>query len=376
MTATVLVVAGPDGRTAADLVSTALRAEGVGATVLAPADVTPALRAQADEPIGVIAHGMAAELAVHAAADDGRVAALLLVGAPLSAAATALIERWPEVSVLAVADADDRAALAGAVDAYLASRNPASDLHVAPLGAEVAAGAARWLRDRLTTVASIDEVVLATTDGWEVHGTRWLPAAPPGRAVPGVVLLHSGRSDRAVFSRLERLLAERGLAVLNIDWRGRGRTTNRGSYLDLDLQERAAGWQDAAVAFDHLAELPEVDAGRLAAVGVVHGAEHAVRAATRDRRVRAIAILTGYRPGDAGESALLTSGDVHALYVTSRDHTITTAAMRVLHEATPHGWSRYVEYPGGAIGYQLFELDHELEPAIVDWLVEVLAPVT
>jgi dienelactone hydrolase len=187
-----------------------------------------------------------------------------------------------------------------------------------------------------------------------------------------VVLLHSGRSDRAVFSRLERLLAERGLAVLNIDWRGRGRTTNRGSYFDLDLEERAAGWRDAAAAFDHLADLPQVDAGRVAAVGVVHGAEHAVRAATRDTRVRALVILTGYRPADESESARLTSGDVHALYITSRDHTITTAAMRALHRATPPGRSRYVEYPGGAIGYQLFELDQNLEPSIVDWLVEVL----
>jgi dienelactone hydrolase len=376
MTATILVVAGPENEAVAELFSTALRAEGVGAELVTPADMTSVLRGQPDETIGVAACGVAAEPALHAAADDGRVAALLLVAAPLSPAATSLIGRWPELPVLALAEADDRAALAGAVDAYLASSNPASDLEVGPLGAEVVEGAARWLRDRLATVATIDEVVLATTDGWEVHGTRWLPATPTGGAVPGVVLLHSGRSDRAVFSRLERLLAERALAVLNIDWRGRGRTTNRGSYFDLDLEERAAGWRDAAAAFDHLADLPQVDADRLAAVGVVHGAEHAVRAATRDRRVRAIAILTGYRPADESESARLTSGDVHALYVTSRDHTITTAAMRALHDATPPGRSRYVEYPGGAIGYQLFELDHDLEPSIVDWLVEVLGPVS
>jgi dienelactone hydrolase len=276
------------------------------------------------------------------------------------------------VAVLGIADPAERPAVAGAVDAYLASANEHSDLFVGPVTDDAVARAAGWLAARLANVAAVEEIVLTTSDGWEVHGTRSLPQ-DAGAPVPGVVLLHSGRSDRAVFARLERLLAERGMAVLNVDWRGRGRSINRGSYFDLSPDERALGWRDAAAAFDHLAELPNVDPQRLAAVGVVHGAEHAVRAAVHDPRVRAIAILTGYRPAEQVEADLLTGGEVHALYVTSTDHTVTTVAMRELHGATPRGRSRYVEYPGGAIGYQLFELDHELEPAIVDWVAEVLA---
>ena len=214
--------------------------------------------------------------------------------------------------------------------------------------------------------------MLTSNDGWELHGTRWIPERP--EPAPGVVLLHSGRSDRVVFARLERLLAERGLAVLNLDWRGRGRSTNRGSYMALSGDERAAGWRDAAAAFDHLAGCPGVDPDRLAAVGVIHGAEHAVRAALHDPRVRALVILTGYRPADSAEAAYLTSPRVDVLYVTSRAHTITSTAMRALYEASPSRRSRYVEYSGGAIGYQLFELDPGLEPAVVDWLVEVLRP--
>jgi dienelactone hydrolase len=372
MAATVVLVADPGDEPLNGRVRAAARAEGVDLVEVAPAEVARALAGGEGGAVGVAAIGAAGEAAVAAAADDGRVAALALVGAPLSVAAMSLIEQWPEVAVLTLADPADRPALAGAVDAYLASEHTASDVIIGPLDEAAAAVAARWLAARLTSVAAVDEVVLTTDDGWEVHGTRWLPDATG--SVPGVVLLHSGRSDRTVFARLERLLAERGMAVLNIDWRGRGRTKNQGTYASLSPQARADGWRDAAAALEHLAALDGVDAARLGAVGVVHGAEHATRAAMRDPRVRALVILTGYRPADDAEQRYLTAGAVDALYVTSRDHTITTAAMRALHDATPRGHSRYVEYPGGAIGYQLFEVDPSLEPAIVDWLADALHP--
>ena len=186
--------------------------------------------------------------------------------------------------------------------------------------------------------------------------------------------MHTGRSDRAVFARLERLLAERRFAVLNVDWRGRGQSTNRGTYQSLSAEERAAGWRDAAAAFEHLAQRPEVDAARLAAVGAIHGAEHVARSAQHDPRVRALVLLTGYRPASERERDHLVHGDVDVMYVTSTDHTITTAAMRELYEASTRRRARFVEYPGGAIAYQLFEIDHRLETAIVTWLAEVLEP--
>jgi hypothetical protein len=88
--------------------------------------------------------------------------------------------------------------------------------------------------------------------------------------------------------------------------------------------------------------------------------------------VRALTILTGYRPAGEHEGAHLTSGAVDVLYVTSTDHLVTTEAMRTLYDATSSPRTRYVEYPGGAIGYQLFDLDPTLEPQVVAWLAEVL----
>jgi dienelactone hydrolase len=308
--------------------------------------------------------------AFDAAATVGRVAGLALIGVPLDDARLSLLGEWPEVSILGVADPDDHPALKGAVDAFLASTHGGSDLVIGPVDDEALRAASTWLHGRVADVPTIDEVVLTSADGWEIHGTRWLPSSD--RPVPGVVLLHTGRSDRSAFARLERLLVDAGLAVLNIDWRGRGASTNLGSYGDLPVAVRDAAWRDALAALDHLAGQPEVDARRLATVGAVHGAEYAARSAMRDDRVKAVALLTGYRPADPEESRHLTGGAVDVLYVTSLGHTITTSAMHSLHEATPAGRSQFVVYPGAAIGYQLFEVDPTLEPRVVSWLTEVL----
>ena len=362
----------------ADALEHALTADGLRCRRVAAAETAGALASADDhQPVGLVAVGADGEQAVLAAASAGHVSALVLVGAPLSETTLELVREWPELPVLAVADRADREGLRGAIDAYLASDHGASDVVVGPL-ADAWAPAATWLRSRMTAVPQPDEVVLTSEDGWELHATRWLPSAVSAArtrgGAPGVVLMHTGRSDRAVFSRLERLLAERGFAVLNVDWRGRGQSTNRGTYLSLSAEERAAGWRDAAAAFEHLAQCPQVDSARLAAVGAIHGAEHVARAAQHDPRVRALVLLTGYRPATEPERDHLVQGDVDVMYVTSTDHTITTAAMRELYEASTRRWARYVEYPGAAIAYQLFEIDHRLEPEIVTWLAEVLEP--
>jgi dienelactone hydrolase len=187
------------------------------------------------------------------------------------------------------------------------------------------------------------------------------------------LLLHSGRSDRYVFARLERLLARAGFAVLNIDWRGRGKTTNKGTYLDLTKDERARGSLDAKAAIDYLASQPGVDNSRLGIVGVIHGAEHGVRASIGDPRVKALALLTGYVPLSEAESAHLTGGSVNVMYVTCTGHRQVTESMRRMYNATASKLTRLLVYEGGAIGYQLFELDERLEPAIVEWLKEAVS---
>lgn len=339
-----------------------------------PEDVSASLAASASQAV-VVGVGGAGSAALQAAADDGSVCGVALWDTPLDDADVEMLGEWPEVPVLGVAHASERQALRSVADAFLVSAHPDSDLVVAGVDDPAADDSAiarvrKWIADRSDVSAPAEEVVFAGADGWELHGTRWLPKRDS--PVPGVVLLHTGRSDRAAYTRLQRLLAEAGLAVLNLDWRGRGESINRGSYFDLATETRDAAWQDALAALDHLAGLESVDQTRLATVGTVHGAEYAVRAACRDSRVMAVVLLTGYRPQDQSEATHLTSGAVDTLYITCTGHGITTRAMRELHSAAPPGRSQYLEYPGAALGYQLFELDDDLEPRVVRWLVEAL----
>jgi len=334
----------------------------------------------------VVAEEGAADAAVLGAMTDWRVRSLVLLSPRLGAAAKAALAEWREVPVFSVASSEDRPALRDLADVYLASRHPGGDVKVLegagrgsrmlhywarayPGREPLESSIAGWLRGELCSATRPSEVSFVTEDGWQIFGNLSLPA-PAESAAPGVILLHSGRSDRNIFCNLERLLARAGFAVLNLDWRGRGKSINKGRYLEMSREERANGKLDARAAIDFLTSQPRVDSGRVGLVGVIHGAEHAVRGSIGDERVKALALLTGYVPVSAEETAYVTSGRAHVMYVTSDGHKQVTETMRRLYEATPDKLTRLIVYKGGAIGYQLFELDDRLEPAIVEWLGE------
>lgn len=344
---------------------TALLADALTAAGLAIA-ADQANVADRDAPIAWVGVGAESETAIQRGAGEARTVAVVLIDPVLTADALSLVAEWPELMVLAVVDTTNRAAVRSATDVYLTSRNRHTRLIAAGDPAE---SAARWLSERLSRRPRVDEVVLTTSDGFTIHGTRTLPAAD--RPVPAVVLAHSGRSDRYVLASLAQRLADDGLAVLNIDWRGRGRSTEQGTYLELGAEAMANRWRDVVAALDHLAALAEVDAARMATVGVVQGAEIAAQAAQHDPRVRAVVVLTGYRPASDREAEHLTSA-VEVLYVASAGHGEISREMRSLFERSASRHKRWIEHPGALLGYQLFETDPQLEQTIVSWLREVL----
>jgi dienelactone hydrolase len=227
-----------------------------------------------------------------------------------------------------------------------------------------------WIADQLLSAGSLAEVSFQTEDGWTIYGNLRVPQARSEK-LPAVILLHSGLSDRHAYHELEVELAKEGLAVLNIDWRGRGKSTGKGKYFDLPRAERDRGHLDVKAAVNFLASRPNVDAQRLGVVGTVIGARYAMAAAAEEPRIKTAVVLTGYVPTEK-EKAYFTMSKLPVLYVTSRGHAAVTRALMEMYDLTKEKGSELMVYDGGAIGYQLFKLDEQLLPRVVRWVKEKL----
>ena len=121
------------------------------------------------------------------------------------------------------------------------------------------------------------DVEFQTHDG--VTLSAWyIPSTNSG----AVVLLHGAGSTRSDVLEHAVVLARHGYGVVMVDARGHGRSGGRA----MDF-----GWygdQDIAAAVSFLTTQPDVDAGRIAAIGMSMGGEEAIGAAASDSRIRAV----------------------------------------------------------------------------------------
>jgi hypothetical protein len=87
-----------------------------------------------------------------------------------------------------------------------------------------------------------------------------------GQTVPGVVLLPTALTDRRIYRNLERVLLSNGIAFLNLEYRGIGKSINKGAYIDQSLSEIMNGWRDIEEGCRLLASHEVVDAVRSPAI--------------------------------------------------------------------------------------------------------------
>ncbi|MCU0262942.1 MAG: alpha/beta fold hydrolase [Candidatus Nanopelagicales bacterium] len=121
------------------------------------------------------------------------------------------------------------------------------------------------------------EVTTTTSDG--VTLSAWYIPSANGAAV---VLRHGAGSTRTDTLDHAAVLAGRGYGVLMMDARGHGLSDGRA----MDF-----GWYgdtDITAGVDLLISQPDVDPGRIAAVGLSMGGEEAIGAAAADPRIRAV----------------------------------------------------------------------------------------
>ncbi len=338
--------------------------------------------------VGIIAAGMSAEAAVMAWSGDRRVKAMTFLSGRLSDAAKKQIAAGSDIPLLLLVSSEDKRGFADMTDAYFLSKSGETNIEVYdglgvgtwmlslfrakyPKEKPLHEAIGDWMGMKLLASGLLTEVTFPTEDGWKIHGNLRVPQSG-AENYPVVILLHSGLSDRYAYHELEVALARAGLAVLNIDWRGKGESINKGKYFDLPKAERDQGHFDIKAAVKFLAAQPGIDANRIGVLGTVLGARYAMAAVAEEPRIKTAIVLTGYIP-TAKEKEYLTTQKVPVLYVTSRGHSAVTQALTEIAQLTKDQGSELLIYDGGAIGYQLFKLDKNLAPRVVRWMQEKLS---
>jgi uncharacterized protein len=166
-------------------------------------------------------------------------------------------------------------------------RIPSQDLEVAR--EDMAAVSTR----RLTMTRANDEQVRIQANGFSLAGTLSKPANQTGPAPAVILVSGSGPTDRdetvagiPIFGQLAHALADAGFLVLRYDKRGVGQSGGRVESAALvDYAE------DVRAAIRMMSDRKDVDRRRIALVGHSEGGSLALMAASKEKRVAAVALV-------------------------------------------------------------------------------------
>jgi dienelactone hydrolase len=203
------------------------------------------------------------------------------------------------------------------------------------------------------------DVDIPTPDGVVLKGSYF----SPGKAGPGILLIHQCNMDRHAWDTLTPDLVAAGFHVLTFDQRGYGDTPGKGGAADA-----AHANADADAAYAYLVARPSVDKQRIAAGGASCGVTYSAGLATKHPELRALALMSGWAHDNA--RAYLTSTPALAVFGTAVERSGSDAAdIRQAVAASRHPQSSAKIISGRGHGVAMFEEDASLKPTLVTWLV-------
>jgi len=216
------------------------------------------------------------------------------------------------------------------------------------------------------------DVTLTASDGIALKATYF--AGKPG---PGVLLLHQCNQTRTAWNTLAERLATAGFNVLTFDYRGFGESGGTPG-LQLSQPEQAKVFSqtwpgDVDVALAYLSAQPGVKREVIGVGGASCGVEQALTAARRHPEVKSLVLLSGgANPDD--RRFLRKAASLPIFIAVADDDTFgnASAIMKWLFELTPNPGNKFVRYPTGGHGNEMFAAHKELPGAIVDWFETTL----
>jgi len=218
-----------------------------------------------------------------------------------------------------------------------------------------------------TLVRSADaaqrDVDIPMSDGIVLRGTYFSPGAPG----PAVLLLHQCNMDRRAWFGVAADLSSAGMHVLTVDFRGLGESGGK-PVTQADRQSLSTKWPadvDAALAF--LLAQQGVDQSRIAVGGASCAVPQASTLAIRQRRIRALLVLSGPATADAKSYISKTPG-LAVFGAAAEQDAGAVQGIKDLVSASTNTASTLKLYPGTEHGVELLMAHKDLGTLIVSWL--------
>lgn len=216
-------------------------------------------------------------------------------------------------------------------------------------------------------------VDIAAPDGLKLKAT-YFSAKNPG---PGVLLLHQCNRQRKVWDGLARQLAAAGVSVLTFDYRGYGES---GGVRYDKLPPQEAGrlqreiWPgDIDAAFQYLLSQPGVKRDLIGAGGASCGVQNSVRLARQHPEVKSLVLLSG--PTDAdGRHFLRDAKNLPVFFAIADDDEFPDSiiAIQWLYSLDANPGKKFIHYPTGGHGADMFAARPDLIDQIVEWYATTL----
>ncbi|WP_046157048.1 alpha/beta hydrolase [Chromobacterium vaccinii] len=156
--------------------------------------------------------------------------------------------------------------------------------------------------------------------GWSSAADLYLPPDfDEGRRYPAIVSTHPIGSckEQTAGNVYAAALAREGFVVIAFDASFQGESGGEPRFIE-DPSIRVS---DIRFAIDYLVTLPYVDAARIGAIGVCGGGGYTINAAMSDRRIRALASITGVNFGRLSREAFSNFDPIGALQAMAEQRT-------------------------------------------------------